>query len=65
MGSSFYSGWLIPRQTSLVIWGSEGKGLGCKDSKVKVRFSFTDYYQKDSQRRDISLKEHLFVRQGK
>ena len=26
MGSSSYSGWLIPRETSLVIWGSEGEG---------------------------------------
>jgi hypothetical protein len=33
MGSSFYLGWLIPRETSLVIWGSEGgiKGLRLKD----------------------------------
>jgi hypothetical protein len=46
MGSSFYSGWLIPRETSLVIWGSEGKGSRCKASKVKVSFPFTDYCQK-------------------
>jgi len=65
MGSSFYLGWLIPRETSLVIWGSEGKGSGCKASKVKASFPFTDYCPKDSQRRDISLKEHLFARQGK
>jgi hypothetical protein len=51
MGSSFYSGWLIPRETSLVIWGSEGKGSRVKASKVKVSFPFTDYCQKDSQRR--------------
>jgi hypothetical protein len=32
MGSSFYSGWLIPRETSLVIWGSErSKGLKDQD----------------------------------
>jgi hypothetical protein len=30
MGSSFYSGWLIPRETSLVIWGSE-RSRGLKD----------------------------------
>jgi hypothetical protein len=26
MGGSFYSRWLIPREMSLIIWGSEGKG---------------------------------------
>jgi hypothetical protein len=32
MGSSFYSRWLIPRETSLVIWGSERyKGLKDQD----------------------------------
>jgi hypothetical protein len=32
MGSSFYLGWLIPRETSLVIWGSErSKGLKDQD----------------------------------
>jgi hypothetical protein len=32
MGSSFYLGWLIPRETSLVIWGSERyKGLKDQD----------------------------------
>jgi hypothetical protein len=25
MGGSFYLGWLDPRETSLVIWGSEGQ----------------------------------------
>jgi hypothetical protein len=39
MGSSFYLGWLIPRETSLVIWGSEGEGSRFKASKVKVSFS--------------------------
>jgi hypothetical protein len=38
MGSSFYLGWLIPRETSLVIWGSEGEGSRFKASKVKVSF---------------------------
>jgi hypothetical protein len=36
MGSSFYSGWLIPRETSLVIWGAEGKGSRVQGSKVKT-----------------------------
>jgi hypothetical protein len=27
MGSSFYLGWLIPRETSLVIWGIERKRI--------------------------------------
>jgi hypothetical protein len=27
MGGSFYSGWLIPRETSLVIWGIERKRI--------------------------------------
>jgi hypothetical protein len=37
MGGSFYSGWLIPRETSLVIWGVERKrikGLRFKRSKL-------------------------------
>jgi hypothetical protein len=55
MGSSFYLGWLIPRETSLVIWVSEGKGSRFQGSKVKISSPFTDYCQKDSQRRDIPL----------
>jgi hypothetical protein len=51
MGSSFYLGWLIPRETSLVIWGSEGEGPRFKASKVKDRLPFTDYCQYDSQRK--------------
>jgi hypothetical protein len=49
MGSSFYLGWLIPRETSLVISVSEGEGSRFKASKVKVSFPFTDYCQNDSQ----------------
>jgi hypothetical protein len=49
MGSSFYLGWLIPRETSLVIWVSEGERSRFKASKVKVSFPFTDYCPKDSQ----------------
>jgi hypothetical protein len=56
MGSSFYLGWLIPRETSLVIWGSEGKGSKVKGSKAKSSFPFTDYCQMDSQREDIPLR---------
>jgi hypothetical protein len=55
MGSSFYLGWLIPRETSLVIWGSEGKGSRVQGSKVEISFPFTDYCQNDSQRKDIPL----------
>jgi hypothetical protein len=51
MGSSFYLGWLIPRETSLVIWGSEGEGPRFKASKVKDMLPFTDYCQYDSQRK--------------
>jgi hypothetical protein len=43
MGSSFYLGWLIPREMSLVIWGVEGKGAKVKGSKAKSNFPFTDY----------------------
>jgi hypothetical protein len=40
MGGSFYSGWLIPRETSLVIWGIERKRIKrFKAQKVKVGFS--------------------------
>jgi hypothetical protein len=38
MGSSFYLGWLIPRETSLVIWGSEGEGSRFKASRLKISF---------------------------
>jgi hypothetical protein len=39
MGSSFYSGWLIPRETSLVIWGIERKMINrFKAQNVKVGF---------------------------
>jgi hypothetical protein len=52
MGSSFYSGWLIPRETSLVIWGIERKRIkGIKAQEVKVDFPFTDYCQEDSQKK--------------
>jgi hypothetical protein len=52
MGSSFYLGWLIPRETSLVIWGSEGEGSRFKTSKVKDKLPFTDYCQCDSQKEE-------------
>jgi hypothetical protein len=55
MGSSFYSGWLIPRETSLVIWGSKGEGSRFEASKVKAIFSFTDYCQNDSQGENLPL----------
>ena len=55
MGSSFYLGWLIPRETSLVIWGSEGEGSRF-NAKVKDKLPFTDYCQYDSQKEeDIPL----------
>jgi hypothetical protein len=65
MGSSFYLGWLIPRETSLVIWGSEGEGSRFKASKVKDKLPFTDYCQKDSQKKKSSTGRHLFARQDK
>jgi hypothetical protein len=52
MGSSFYLGWLIPRETSLVIWGSEGEGSRFKASKAKDRLPFTDYCPNDSQKEE-------------
>jgi hypothetical protein len=56
MGGSFYLGWLIPRETSLVIWGSEGEGSRFKASQVEDRLPFTDYCQYDSQKeKDIPL----------
>jgi hypothetical protein len=57
MGSSFYLGWLIPRETSLVIWGFEEKGQRFKGSSVKTSFPFTDYYQNDSQEEGIPLRK--------
>jgi hypothetical protein len=57
MGSSFYSGWLIPRETSLVIWGSEGEGSRFNASKIMVSLPFTDYYPKDSQKKVIPLRK--------
>jgi hypothetical protein len=56
MGSSFYLGWLIPRETSLVIWGSEGEGSRFKASKVKDRLPFTDYCQMIVKRRRVPLE---------
>jgi hypothetical protein len=38
MGSSFYLGWLIPRETSLVIWGSEGEGSRFKLQRLRISF---------------------------
>jgi hypothetical protein len=65
MGSSFYLGWLIPRETSLVIWGSEGEGSRVKASKVKDNLPFTDYCQYDSQKKKSPTGRHLFARQDK
>jgi hypothetical protein len=66
MGSSFYLGWLIPRETSLIIWGSEGEGSRVKASKVKDRLPFTDYCQYESQKgRRYPTEWHLFARQDK
>jgi hypothetical protein len=39
MGSSFYLGWLIPRETSLVIWGAERKRIKDLRFKGQSRFS--------------------------
>jgi hypothetical protein len=46
MGSSFYLGWLIPRETSLVIWGIERKVIDrLRLKRLKYVFPFTDYCQ--------------------
>jgi hypothetical protein len=54
MGSSFYLGWLIPRETSLVIWGSE-RILRFKDQDVDFLSQITA--KRDSQREGIPLKK--------
>jgi hypothetical protein len=66
MGSSFYSGWLIPRETSLVIWGIEReKDQEVKAQKVKVGFPPSQITaKKDSQKEGIPQNRHLFARQG-
>jgi hypothetical protein len=64
MGSSFYLGWLIPRETSLVIWGSEGEGSRF-NAKVKDKLPFTDYCQDDSQKKKSPTGRYLFARQDK
>jgi hypothetical protein len=38
MGSSFYLGWLIPRETSLVIWVSEGEGSRLRFQRLRIGF---------------------------
>jgi hypothetical protein len=38
MGSSFYLGWLIPRETSLVIWVSEGEGSRLRLQRLRIGF---------------------------
>jgi hypothetical protein len=66
MGSSFYLGWLIPRETSLVIWGSEGEGSRFKASKVKDSFPSQITAKKEIvKRRRYSTGWHLFARQDK
>jgi hypothetical protein len=39
MGSSFYLGWLIPRETSLVIWGFEEEGSRFNSQRLRSSFS--------------------------
>ena len=52
MGSSFYLGWLIPRETSLVIWGSErDKGLKDRDKGFLSQITA----KRDSQGEDLPL----------
>jgi hypothetical protein len=63
MGGSFYSGWLIPRETSLVIWGFERKRF--KGLKDQGKFSLSQITAKeDSQKEGIPQNRHLFARQG-
>jgi hypothetical protein len=66
MGGSFYSGWLIPRETSLVIWGIERERIRrIRLKRVKVGFPFHRLLaKKDSQKEGIPQDRHLFARQG-
>jgi hypothetical protein len=58
MGSSFYLGWLIPRETSLVIWGAEREKIKGLRFKGQSRFSPSQITAKrDSQREGIPLKK--------
>jgi hypothetical protein len=52
MGSSFYLGWLIPRETSLVIWGSE-RSKGLKDQDKGFLSQITA--KRDSQEENLPL----------
>jgi hypothetical protein len=65
MGSSFYLGWLIPRETSLVIWGSEGEGSRFKASRLRIGFPSQITAKEIVKRRRYSTGWHLFARQGK
>jgi hypothetical protein len=67
MGSSFYLGWLIPRETSLVIWGSErSKGLKDQDDGFLSQITAKEIVKKKKifhwmapvcETRQIKLKE--------
>jgi hypothetical protein len=66
MGSSFYLGWLIPRETSLVIWGSErSKGLKDQDEGFLSQITAKEIVKKKifhwmapvCETRQIKLKE--------
>jgi hypothetical protein len=53
MGSSFYLGWLIPRETSLVIWVSErSKGLKDQDDGFLSQITAKEIVKKEE---DIPL----------
>jgi hypothetical protein len=54
MGSSFYLGWLIPREMSLVIWGSE-RSYGLKDQGEGFLSQITA--KRNNQREGIPLKK--------
>jgi hypothetical protein len=60
MGSSFYLGWLNPRETSLAIWGFERQRF--KGSRQVFLSQITA--KKIVKNEEIPQKKHLFARQG-
>jgi hypothetical protein len=57
MGGSFYLGWLIPRETSLTIWGFERQGL-----KDQGKFSLSQITAKKIVKKKINHKTGTCLR---
>jgi hypothetical protein len=57
MGGSFYSGWLIPRETSLAIWGFERQGL-----KDQGKFSLSQITAEKIVKRKMNHKKGTCLR---